>query len=55
MIDFPIAELLYDSICMIWLEGHLYPEVEVACLGVSRVAGQVRRKGAVVKRGLKEA
>ena len=25
MIDFPIAELLDDSICMIWLERHLHP------------------------------
>ena len=25
MIDFPIAELLDDSICLIWLERHLYP------------------------------
>ena len=26
MIDFPITELLDDSICMIWLERHLHPE-----------------------------
>ena len=26
MIDFPIAELLDDSICLIWLERHLHPE-----------------------------
>jgi transposase-like protein len=26
MIDFPIAELLDDSTCLIWLERHLYPE-----------------------------
>jgi transposase-like protein len=26
MIDFPIAELLDDSTCMIWLERHLHPE-----------------------------
>jgi transposase-like protein len=25
MIDFPIAELMDDSICMIWLERHLHP------------------------------
>ena len=25
MIDFPIAELLDDSICTIWLERHLHP------------------------------
>jgi len=25
MIDFPIAELLDDSICLIWLERHLHP------------------------------
>jgi transposase-like protein len=26
MIDFPIAELLDDSSCLIWLERHLHPE-----------------------------
>jgi transposase-like protein len=26
MIDFPIAELLDDSICLIWLERHLHPD-----------------------------
>jgi hypothetical protein len=26
MIDCPIAELLDDSICLIWLERHLHPE-----------------------------
>jgi transposase-like protein len=26
MIDFPIAELLDDSICLLWLERHLHPE-----------------------------
>jgi len=26
MIDFPIAELLDDRICLIWLERHLHPE-----------------------------
>jgi transposase-like protein len=26
MIDFPIAELLDDSICLIWLERYLHPE-----------------------------
>ena len=26
MIDFPIAELLDDGICLIWLERHLHPE-----------------------------
>jgi transposase-like protein len=26
MIDFPIAELLDDSICMLWLERHLHPD-----------------------------
>src|SRR2546425_6412567 len=26
MIDFPIAELLDDSICTIWLERHLHPD-----------------------------
>jgi hypothetical protein len=26
MIDVPIAELLDDSICMLWLERHLHPE-----------------------------
>src|SRR5918996_5758569 len=26
MIDFPIAELLDDSICLIWLERHLLPD-----------------------------
>jgi hypothetical protein len=26
MIDFPIAELLDDSICMRWLERHLHPD-----------------------------
>jgi transposase-like protein len=26
MIDFPITELLDDSICLIWLERHLHPE-----------------------------
>src|SRR5262245_39774892 len=26
MIDFPIGELLDDSICLIWLERHLHPE-----------------------------
>jgi transposase-like protein len=26
MIDFPITELLDDSICTIWLERHLYPD-----------------------------
>jgi transposase-like protein len=25
MIDFPIGELLDDSICTIWLEHHLHP------------------------------
>jgi hypothetical protein len=25
MIDFPITELLDDSICLIWLERHLHP------------------------------
>jgi hypothetical protein len=25
MIDFPIAELLDDSICLLWLERHLHP------------------------------
>jgi hypothetical protein len=25
MIDFPIAEFMDDSICMIWLERHLHP------------------------------
>jgi hypothetical protein len=24
--DFPIAELLDDSICLIWLERHLHPD-----------------------------
>ena len=26
MIDFPIAELLDDSLCLIWLERHLHPD-----------------------------
>jgi transposase-like protein len=26
MIDFPIAELLGDSICLLWLERHLHPD-----------------------------
>lgn len=26
MIDFPIAELLEDSICILWLERHLHPQ-----------------------------
>jgi transposase-like protein len=26
MIDFPIGELLDDSICLLWLERHLHPE-----------------------------
>jgi transposase-like protein len=26
MIDFPIGELLDDSICLIWLERHLHPD-----------------------------
>jgi hypothetical protein len=26
MIDFPIAELLDDSICLTWLERHLHPD-----------------------------
>jgi transposase-like protein len=26
MIDFPITELLDDSICLIWLERHLHPK-----------------------------
>src|SRR4029434_1398572 len=26
MIDFPIAELLDDSSCLIWLEHHLHPD-----------------------------
>ena len=26
MIDFPITELLDDSICMFWLERHLHPD-----------------------------
>jgi hypothetical protein len=26
MIDFPIPALLDDSICIIWLERHLYPD-----------------------------
>ena len=26
MIDFPIAELLDDSVCLIWLERHLHPD-----------------------------
>src|SRR5918992_4597894 len=26
MIDFPITELLDDSICTLWLERHLHPE-----------------------------
>jgi transposase-like protein len=26
MIDFPIAELLDESICLIWLECHLHPD-----------------------------
>ena len=26
MIDFPITELLDDSLCMIWLERHLHPD-----------------------------
>jgi transposase-like protein len=26
MLDFPIAELLDDSICLIWLERHLHPD-----------------------------
>lgn len=26
MIDFPIAELLDDSICLLWLERHLHPD-----------------------------
>jgi transposase-like protein len=26
MIDFPIAELLDDSICTLWLERHLHPD-----------------------------
>jgi transposase-like protein len=26
MMDFPITELLDDSICLIWLERHLYPD-----------------------------
>jgi transposase-like protein len=30
MIDFPIAELLDDRICLLWLEHHLHPE-EWAC------------------------
>jgi hypothetical protein len=25
MIDFPIGELLDDSICILWLERHLHP------------------------------
>jgi transposase-like protein len=30
MIDFPIAELLDDSSCLIWLERHLHPK-RLAC------------------------
>jgi hypothetical protein len=26
MIDFPIAELLDDSLCLMWLERHLHPD-----------------------------
>jgi transposase-like protein len=26
IIDFPIAELLDDSICLVWLEHHLHPD-----------------------------
>jgi transposase-like protein len=26
MIDFPIADLLDDSLCLIWLERHLHPD-----------------------------
>ena len=26
MIDFPITELLDDSVCLIWLERHLHPD-----------------------------
>jgi transposase-like protein len=26
MIDFPITELMDDSLCLLWLERHLYPE-----------------------------
>jgi hypothetical protein len=26
MIDFPIAELLDNSLCLIWLERHLHPD-----------------------------
>jgi glutaredoxin len=26
MLDFPITELLDDSLCLIWLERHLHPD-----------------------------
>lgn len=40
MIDFPIAELLDDSVCTIWLERHLHP-----CGFVCPHCGHAKRRG----------
>ncbi len=38
MIDFPIADLFDDSLCLVWLERHLHPAGFVcpACGSTSR-------------------
>jgi transposase-like protein len=42
MIDFPIAELLDDSICTLWLERHLHPR-GLKCPGCGSTARRLFR------------
>jgi transposase-like protein len=46
MIDFPIAELLDDSICLIWLERHLHPDGFACPHGQSPERRLFRQQGA---------
>lgn len=43
MIDFPIAEMLDDSICMLWLERHLHPD-GVKCPHCGSTEGRLFRR-----------
>jgi hypothetical protein len=45
MIDFPIADLFDDSLCLLWLERHLHPDGFVCPHGGSANRRLFRRQG----------
>jgi hypothetical protein len=45
MMDFPIADLFDDSLCLLWLERHLHPNgfLSVQYVGAPSAAGFVSK------------